>query len=266
MPRPPTTHANPWPRFTLAPASGRVELAVGEMVQDGATRPERVTAALATMLDLVDGQPASAGLIRSLSMGSREWLLQQVAATCRPATDWFEAQCTGCGAIFDLTLDLTALPRSAPAPGFPVVQVDSPAGPLDFELANGFHEEALARSGVRGMDALRQLAVNCALFDDAETMAAGFDDATLSAIDIAFDAAAPDCPDRLDTECPACGLAQTARIEPLAYAFPSDVAVFRDVHVLGRAYQWSEAAILDLPTQRRKAYVGMVEAAGGRRA
>jgi hypothetical protein len=47
---------------------------------------------------------------------------------------------------------------------------------------------------------------------------------------------------------------------------PRDGAILAEVHALSFAYKWSEAAILDLPSPRRLAYVGMVAAGAGGRA
>ncbi|TRD16116.1 hypothetical protein [Palleronia caenipelagi] len=254
MPRDPVTYPTAWPAWSLARQTGVVELAVGEAVNDTSARPHRVTALLAAMLSHVDGQPSTQGLIRSLSMGTREWLLQQLAALCRPAEDWYDLKCLGCDVGIDMVLDLSALPRTDPGGSFPVAEIRVSGRHLRFELPNGFHEEALADRGLTGLAALEHLLSACLLDGDLSDL----DAADLDAIDAALDAAAPDCSDCVTLTCPDCGATQTARIDPMRYAFPGETAVLREVHLLGRSYRWHEADILSMPSRRRQTYVRMI--------
>ena len=58
--------------------------------------------------------------------------------------------------------------------------------------------------------------------------------------------------------CPDCGGPVRVRIDPLTFAFPRPEAVLREVHAIAMAYRWSERAILDLPSRRRRAYVALI--------
>ena len=257
----PPTHPDPWPRFRLGPATGAVELALGAGVEDSGSRPARVTAILAALLAEVAGEAASPALLRRLSVGAREWLLQQVAATCRSQPDWFDCTCPGCGAGFDMALDLSALPRAPVPEGFPAVTVQLGGRALIAQVPNGAVEEALAEGGLTGVAAMRACLAMC-LVDPADGAALdGAEDETIRRLDAMLDAATPDCADTVATVCPDCGQAVAARIDPLDFAFPRVGGVLRDVHLLGRAYHWSEAEILALPTARRRSYVAMIAGA-----
>lgn len=251
------TYPVAWPAFRFAPATGAVELAVGEALVAPATRPERVTALLTAMLESVDGVVAEAALITRLSVGTREWLLQQCGATCRPDSDWFEATCPGCGTGFDMVLDLAALPV-APAPeGFPEVVLPAPSGEVAARVPNGAQELALAQAGLGSVAAMRRLLDLCLCDPGDVARLEGLSDAEIRRLDAALDAATPDCADRVTSPCPSCGAAVTARLDPLDFAFPGEGPVLSEVHLLGRSYNWSEEAILALPTRRRRAYVAM---------
>jgi hypothetical protein len=76
----------------------------------------------------------------------------------------------------------------------------------------------------------------------------------LTLIDAQLDAATPDIPDALTTNCPTCGAKTTAQIDPLTFAFPKVDSLLRQVHHLARAYHWTEDAILDMPSSRRCRY------------
>lgn len=258
--RDPDTYPEAWPTFTLAPGTGGMELAVAETAQGGLTRPERVTAVLLQCLSRIDGVPVTEDLLRRLSVGTREWLLQQVAADCRPAEDWLETCCATCGTRFDIALDLATLPRNEPAPGFPVVTLRDGDHALAFEVPNGSHEERLARAPAPDLLAFLR---SCALDDASCDALSSMDRARLDAIDASLDAATPETADTVSAECPGCGACHCAALDPLSYAFPAPGRVLRDVHLLCAAYKWAEADVLAMPTRRRQTYAEMVTAARG---
>lgn len=253
----PGTWPEAWPALVPAPATGRRELVAAELAQGGESRPARVTALITGLAGTIGGQAATPDFVRRLSAGTREWLVQRLGATCRPAQDWFELTCAHCGATFDLSADLAAMPRSGPGPGFPLVTVETAAGPLAFDCLNGRHEEALAALPAPDLADMLALA---ARFEDAATVLAGLPFADLLRIEAALDEAAPEVADRIAATCPDCGASLAARIDPFDYAFPGDTVLLGEVHALSWAYKWSEAAILDLPSPRRRRYVGMVAA------
>ena len=251
--REPLTHPVAWPNVSFAREVGALELSVGEAVEGPLSRPQRVSAILRAMIGEIDGVEATPELVERLSSGTREWLLQQCGARCRPAEDWFEAHCKRCGATFDTTFDLAVVPRSHPAEGFPVVSVDLAEAALTFELPCGHHERLIGAGSTP-----HQLLAALCLDDGAEDAVAALSPEQIETIDVALDGAAPEVADTIALTCPDCDAVSKARIDPLAYAFPSADPLLRDIHRLSRAYHWSEADILALPTQRRRRYVALV--------
>ena len=258
MERIPQTHPNPWPAYTLAEPDGALELAVGEALANGWSRPRKVSAILAAMLAEIDGEPADLARVRSLSMGAREWLLQQLAATCRPALDWFDCTCESCGASIDISLEIATMPRSEVPEGFPSAMLECAGESKPFQVVNGAVEEAVAAASSKGLCLMLTLS---ACFPDAAEKLAALSAAELAKLDAQMDARTPDCADILVTACPDCGADIRARIDPVSYAFPSEAGVLQDVHTLGQSYNWSEREILSLPTRRRQRYVDMVRRA-----
>jgi len=254
----PETYPVAWPMFRFARATGRVELAVGEGLIEPHLRPEQVTALLVAMLESVDGQAATPDLITRLSVGTREWLLQQCGSSCRPAQDWFEATCPSCGTGFDLVLDLAALPIAVAPVGFPEVALATSSGSFAAQVPNGAHELALAQSGKTGLEAARALLELCVLDEAAVAQISALSDAEIGRLEATLDDATPDCADAVTSPCPGCGTSVTARIDPLEFAFPGEGLVLADIHLLGCRYNWGENDILDLPTRRRRAYVTMI--------
>ena len=141
MARAPITHPSAFPETEFRSLSGAVELAVAEAAAGPATRPERVTAVLAAIYDEIAGERATPALVRQLSAGTREWLLQRAALRFRSDLAWFEAPCQACGAAYDVAMSLAAAPRKPPGPDFPVTTVETSHGPRRFEAPCGAHEE-----------------------------------------------------------------------------------------------------------------------------
>jgi hypothetical protein len=256
MVRAPVTHASAFPDSGFRPLSGAVELAVAEAAAAAATRPERVTAVLAAIYDQIAGEQATPALIRRLSAGTREWLLQRAALRFRADLNWFEAPCQACGAAYDLALSVAAAPRKPAGPDFPVTTVETSLGPRRFEAPCGMHEEAAARR-LDG-DPRRSFAALCGLADDAGTEAARFDEDDLAQIDAALEELSPDVASSAAAVCPSCGAETAARMEPLRFTFPRPIDVLAETHLLASAYHWSEDRILALSPARRRDYAELI--------
>ncbi len=258
------TMAVAFPPARFRPLDGRVELAVAEAAASAAPRPVKVTAILAALCGEIGGAPGGREAARRVSAAGREWLLQRAALRFDGGADWFEAPCAACGAAFDVRLSIAETPCSAPEAGFPVTEVETTLGRRAFEAPNGAHEEALARRG--DGDPRRVFAALCGLSPEAEAEAIRFAEPDLAAIDGALEAASPEIADSVTVACPSCGTETTARLDPLAFAFPRIADVLAEVHLIAAAYRWREAEILDLPLARRSAYAALIRAdrRGGR--
>jgi len=259
MDRAPATLPSAFPRVDFRTLDGHAQLAVAEAVVGHAPRPVKVTAIIAASFALREGgatRVLDCDTARRINAAGREWLLQRTALRFYDWPEWFEARCPACGVRFDLRLAAGDIPRSGPGPGFPVAEAKTSLGKRYFEVPNGMHEEAIARHP--GRDYRRLVAARCGLSECAEEDASRFTDRDLEIIDTALEAVSPDIADSVDTSCPECGHAAHSRIDPLAFAFPRLVDVLQEVHLVARAYRWSESEILDLPLSRRRAYAELI--------
>jgi hypothetical protein len=238
--------------------TGVLELQLAAATGPRFTRPERVTGVLATVFSRIGGEAAKPSEIRRLTSGAREWLLQRAAGLFWSETGWYQAHCASCGDVFDISATLHDAPRKIAGKGFPVVAVRTSLGRRKFEAPNGLHEEALAR--VAATDATRALLACCGLSETAETDSESFTASDIRKIEAALDAVCPDVADEVATTCPSCKAETTARLDPLAFAFPKSETLVRDVHQIASCYHWSEDVILDLPSHRRRAYAALVRA------
>lgn len=247
------TFPQAFPPYRLRAITGEIELAIAQAAASGRPRAGRVTAVLAMALEEIGGAPATADLVRSLASGSRTWLLQQLAAAFRKADDWFEGRCRTCDAAYDIGVDIAALPVKRPEGSFPEIAVQTSAGRRRFESPNGFHEEAVAVAETAGDARARLIAL--AGLDGPED----WTDEDLARIEAALEAGAPEASEEAACACPACGEATTARIDPLAFAFPRESDLTVEIHRMASAYHWREADILALPSARRRRYLELIE-------
>lgn len=246
------TFPQAFPPYRLRAITGEIELAIAQATASGRPRARRVTQVLATAFEEVGGAAVNADLARSLASGTRTWLLQQLASAFRKADDWFEGRCRSCDAAYDMGVDIAALPVKAPEGSFPEVAVKTSAGRRRFESPNGFHEEAVAGGG-NGDPRGRLVALAC-LDGPADWTARD-----LARIEAALEAGAPEAAEEAACACPACGEATTARIDPLAFAFPRENDLVGEIHRMASAYHWREADILALPSPRRRRYLDLID-------
>lgn len=260
--RAPHTLAVAYPSAVARPLTGWIELDLAASLRPSLPRPDQVTGVLAALYARVGGVVTSAGVLDRLTTGARAWLLARAASRFLPGAQWFQATCGACGQDYDLSLTLGDLPRAPKPDSFPVVEVATSLGMRRFEVPSGMVERAL--TVVDPAQALQVLVRETGLAASAEGDAQQFSDADLAAIEAALDAASPDVAEDVQSICPTCEAPTLTRIDPLEFAFPEGARVLRDVAVLARAFHWSEQAILDLPTARRRAYVTLItkEAAG----
>ena len=264
MTRPVMTHPNAYPTASFRALDGAAELAVAEAaVQTEQSRPARITAVLAAVLDEIQGEKATPALVRRISAAGREWLLQRAVSHFRAGLEWFEGPCSACGAMSDLMFSIDAIPRTAPGAGFPAVEIGTTLGLRSFEAPNGDHEERFALRTAE--DPRRVFAALCGLSEMAEADAIRFDAEDLARIDTALEEMSPEIADRISVVCAVCGGHSEMVIDPLGFAFPSVESVLRDVHLIARAYGWTEEQILAMPIARRQAYVSMIRADAGLR-
>lgn len=241
--------------------TGVLELELASAMNPRLTRPEIVTGVLATVFSRIGGAEARRSGVRRLTSGAREWLLQKAAGLFWSETGWFEACCVSCGETLDIQAMLHDAPRKRAGREFPVVTVATSLGARRFEAPNGLHEESLARDAPA--DGARALLSCCGLSETAAQDAGAFSAADIDAIQSALDAACPDVADEVTTACPVCGDETRARLDPLAFAFPKSRALLREIHLIASAYHWSEDAILELPSRRRRTYAALVHAERG---
>jgi hypothetical protein len=87
----------------------------------------------------------------------------------------------------------------------------------------------------------------------------------LRRVERAMESLAPLFAHDLDASCPECGCTLTVHFDPQCFCLVElrrrSLSVYADVHLIASAYHWSEAEILALPRQRRRAYAEIARSA-----
>lgn len=154
-----------------------------------------------------------------------------------------------CGKDLEVVLPLDAI-ATAPDPALRI-EIAAP-GPRQFRLP---HLSEIAFAGRP-----QELAARCAL-DDGGPVPEPY----LGALDEAWSQADPVAEITLDLTCPACGAEVRSRADlPLFVARDLDLKVqgiVAEIHGFARAYGWTEAEVLAVPSARRRVYAALI--AGG---
>ncbi len=153
------------------------------------------------------------------------------------------------------------------------IAIATDAGPwcVQCRLPNGADQEAAARMARSDPDAAADLILKrcVAGVTGVDGEAIPLVEASLTALHVpiaeAFLALDPLAEITLAMRCPACGAEITALFDAATFLLPRLArgdGILTEVHRLARAYHWSEAEILALPTARRRHYLGLLAAEG----
>ncbi|CCQ90426.1 conserved hypothetical protein [Nitrospina gracilis 3/211] len=248
--------------FRFHEVTGALELGFEEAVQQERSVPARVTRALAVALESVGGCDADELSVRELSVADRQFLMRHLACHLHSEREWHSALCPSCKAVFDVRLRPSELPIKPPGEGYPFVTVPTRFGQLRFRVPTGADQECIAglEDETRAVPVLLQrLLVD---YQDNPT-ALEFSGEDVAAIESAIESVAPELVVWVPTECPECKTEMRVEIDPYACLQSGRQGLLREVHRLASAYHWSERDIMEMPRDRRRRYLALVEEARG---
>lgn len=164
--------------------------------------------------------------------------------------------CRHCSAHSEFTVPADAiLATLGPGPDA-CVRIRRGGDTLSFRLPR---MADLEDAGLAGGDVRRAVLERCLTEADA-----AIDDDAIEDIGRQFDALDPAANIVVNIACSGCARPIAASVEPATFvARELDRVVngiFRDIDLIASAYGWSEQAILELPTERRRRYVAMITA------
>jgi hypothetical protein len=217
------------------------------------------TSILGACLVALDDAAASGDLVRRLLVGDRDYLI--FALRRMTLGDRFEGvlPCPACAAPMDIGFgadDVPVEPRPQTAASYTLPLAGAGARTIRFRLPTGGDQEAVL--GLEGGAAVQALLERCVLDDGGAPLASVEREAVIEAMD----RLAPQLDLELDLTCPECGH---------AFLLPFDITTFffhemgidggqllRETHALALSYHWSQAEILSLGRDRRRAYLRLL--------
>lgn len=251
-------HAQAWRARPVGSAASDIDL-----VFDRADRPATVTGLLAACVSGADGLAVDADEAWSWSLSQRlQALLAMKLASGEVSLD-LQSSCTRCGEAMEVQLDLRDFAGEPASPRFTWHGDDGLE--LTLRLPNGRDLQRWMQGPLASPASHEALAAS--LIESVVGVPAGTQPPALSALlpalDDAFEAHDPLTALRLHATCPACPhgniLAcdlESMLIDGFARA---QVRMLDDVLRLARAFHWSEAEILALPSWRRAHYLSQID-------
>ena len=242
----------------LRPLSGHEEEWLAR--DRGLPGPVMVTRLLESCLVAVGGTTVTADLVRQLLVGDSDYLL--LALRRMTLGDRFQGvlQCPACDAKMDITFDAADVqveprPQTATSYTVEVRSADGAPRTIRFRLPTGGDQEAVL--GLDSPVAVEALMQRC-IVDGGAALAAGEGEAVIEAMD----RLAPQLDIELDATCPECAHVFLAPFDVTTF-FLHEMAInetqlLRETHALALSYHWSEADILSLRRDRRRAYLGLL--------
>jgi hypothetical protein len=244
----------------VRPLTGDDEMLLDEIAGGPAARATALLAATVVMIGALS--PVGHEEVRGLTIGDRERLLLALHAASFGGDADSVVACGGCGETVELPLDLDAMlgapiaPPSAPEHSLAVRNA-----PMRFRLPTGADQERAA-AGVladpqRAADALRRACI-LSVADGPAQLPAAIDDA----LEAAVRRLDPWCETMIAVECPNCGGSVRGTLDAMTLLdgrLGPAGAILADIDRLARAYHWSEAATLALPTARRRRYLALLD-------
>jgi hypothetical protein len=215
---------------------------------------------LSACLVSLDDVTVTKNLVRQLLIGDRDYLVLQLRRLT--LGDDFQAvfACPACDAKMDVSFKASEIPiecRTQQTAKFSIHLADpQPSGrTVSFRLPTGGDQEAALGMG---NDPVQAILDRCILGDGGSRLSLQEREAVIEAME----RTAPEVDLELDLSCPECGKTFLVRFDTTAFFFDemriSAKQLLRELHALAFYYHWSEAEILRLRRDRRRAYLGLL--------
>ncbi|HET7461537.1 MAG TPA: hypothetical protein VFJ82_09810 [Longimicrobium sp.] len=256
----------------LAPLSGREEELLATLA--GAPAAELATEVLARCVRAIGAvRPVTPAVARRLLVGDRLFLLLRLREASFGHRVEGRLGCPWCGARVDLEFSTADVPvKECPATSR-TYRVELSAGDvkggapraLELRLPDGGDQEALAPLVARDPDqALTALLARCVAdagvpAGEAARVVGRLTARGRRAVERAIEERAPAVELEMELVCRDCGRGFTAPFDLQEFVFGelrnSRDLLYRQVHYLAFHYHWSEREILEMPREKRLAYI-----------
>ncbi len=222
-----------------------------------ASNAEAITEVLSACIEQEAVAIPSRQLARQMLVGDRDYLMVQLRAMTLGPDVAAVYSCPGCGQKMDVSLDLAEVPAETAPQDHLIHEIELGDGRrIRFRLPNGADQEAVADLSLE--QAVESLIARC-LVDDGEL---SLDEVSRQRLADEMERLSPTVDIELELTCPECGHLFTTDFDVASFFFTELAAshrtLLREVHHLAFHYGWSEAAILGMDRDRRRAYLSLL--------
>ncbi len=246
-------------KVRFRPLTGELEHALIEMAE-GSDRPAYVTAVLEAVLDSIGGLPAITSTIENLCVADRQYLMLHLSILLGGEHLWLNATCSHCKEFFDIDIHRDELPIKPAGQGYPQVNVKLGGKDVGVRVPTGADQGHVVN--LSDQDAVLKLLQNCIHTVDgkppAQDFIANLSQSEIETIDTALDEASPAVCNQLVAHCPECGQEQYPELDHYALTGVERRFFYDEIHTLASHYHWSEEEILNLPRDRRRLYLDLI--------
>lgn len=251
----------------ITPLCGRAEEALSHAPTE-ATAASLTTLALSMSVTRIGSiRSVTPELIRKLTIQDRDYLLRCLRERTIGRKMWIGMTCPReqCAEHMEIPLDLALLPIEPRPLKQRTFSLDLPPR-VEFRLPCGADVEEACVAGLDGPAAVSDfLLKRCVLrvASKAVRRRLPLPDAAKNAIERRMEELSADVTPELEAKCPACQQEFSAYID-LTHAVLGEFAASarrleREVHLIAWHYHWHEADILEMPRNKRRRYVEMIE-------
>jgi len=259
------TNGNLLRMATFQPITGKIEQALIDL-DDTRYKHDYVTQVLSTVLARIEDLNVNQECVLQLCMADRQYLMLRLAATLNGEQVWLKATCAKCGGLFDVEIYRSALPVKQAGNGFPFATLQLNKSTIELRVPNAADQHILAH--VPEAQAITHLLRSCIRSVDGTPPSDAFfqnlSESDIEEIDSALDNVAPAVCTKLLITCPECQQEQQAELNHYELGITGSYFLYDEIHTLARNYHWSETEILNLPKDRRRLYIDLINRTAGK--
>lgn len=251
-------------RAIFKPVTGKIEQTLIEYRSDK-NRPEYITHLLAAAVDKVGKYPVDNEIISELCVADRQFLLLKLAEILNGDLMWLKICCQRCQEYFDVDIKRSELPVKPATAEYPNATISLENDTVVARVPNGNDQYQIQT--LDDDQAMTELLYHCILSVNNAVVSRQYieqlSDEQINRIDQTLDEISPAVCDQILVSCPECHHQQQVRLDHSRLTGIDKKMFYDEVHTLASQYHWSENSILDLPKERRRLYLELINRSSG---
>jgi len=244
--------------FKLVSASGKVDMALNQLLESTENHPRWISEALILILDELCGQAPRLERVQALCIADRQAILLAWHMKTQKSLEWFTRRCESCDEIFDVSISLDKLPFSEAAESFPFAHLELDDEVITIRVPNGRDLEFLSQiddSLDVKLDVKKKLIERLLVKPKTFKLQAEH----IEAIETAVENTVPEFATEISCQCPECDGMNSISFRPEDTLAIGVEPLLEDIHKIAQTYHWSEEQIISLPHQRREFYLNKID-------